>query len=222
VIVQTRRAGVGSLFPTASVARTRKVYEPSLSSVYVLGDEHDCQDALPSLHSKVLPVSDELKVKLAVGDDVLLAGPESIVVWGARVSTRHARLAGVSSTLPDRSRARTSNVCVPSQRSAYSAGDTQLIQAPPSSAHWKDEPGSLEAKENEAQSLLVSCDGPLLIVVSGGVLSGRRGGGGSVGGGDGGGGSGGQSPSSEPQRSWSTLFDGGTPSPAIAVWSRLR
>ena len=49
---------------------------------------------------------------------VLIApvGPVLIVVSGAAVSTVNVRVAGVASTLPAASRARTSNVCAPSAR----------------------------------------------------------------------------------------------------------
>ena len=43
-------------------------------------------------------------------------GPESIVVSGATVSTVKVRVAGVASTLPAASLARTSNVCAPCAR----------------------------------------------------------------------------------------------------------
>ena len=43
-------------------------------------------------------------------------GPESIVVFGAAVAIVNVRVAGVASTLPAASLARTENVCVPTAR----------------------------------------------------------------------------------------------------------
>jgi hypothetical protein len=61
------------------------------------------------------------KVKLAVVSAVVSAGPESIVVSGGVVSlarTVQVYEAGVGSTLPASSSARTSKVCDPTARSA--------------------------------------------------------------------------------------------------------
>ena len=56
------------------------------------------------------------KVKLADADPLRDGGPESIEVFGAVVSIVQVELAGVASTLPAWSIARTSKVCEPSAR----------------------------------------------------------------------------------------------------------
>jgi hypothetical protein len=78
-------AGVGSVFPALSVARTWKVWEPGNSPVYEAGLEQAVKPPPSSSHSKVEPPSEELKSKLTSG--VLgSGGATSIVVWGAVVS----------------------------------------------------------------------------------------------------------------------------------------
>ena len=67
-------------------------------------------------HSNVTPVSVPENVKAAVAVLIAPVGPVLIVVSGAAVSTVNVRVAGVASTFPAASRARTSNVCAPSAR----------------------------------------------------------------------------------------------------------
>ena len=67
-------------------------------------------------HSNVEPVSELENVNVAVATPIVPVGPESIVVFGAAVSTVNVRVAGVASTLPAASVARTANVCSPAAR----------------------------------------------------------------------------------------------------------
>src|SRR5438552_2202781 len=82
-------------------------------------------------------------------------------------------VAGLGSTLPDGSTARTANVCVPVGSDKYVVGEKQPDHVPPSSWHWKTEPASVEANVNEAPVEVVDDPeaGPPVIVVSGGVVS---------------------------------------------------
>ena len=86
--VQVWLAGVASVLPAASVARTSKVWLPAVSAgATVSGLVHDVQLPASMRHSKLEPGSVELKLKLGV---VLLdgsAGLEVIVVFGAVRST---------------------------------------------------------------------------------------------------------------------------------------
>ena len=86
--------------PAASVARTWKVWLPAVSAGEIdSGLAQELQPPLSMRHSKVEPVSEELKVKLGV---VLLegsAGLESIVVFGASMSTFAVALTALE-TLP--------------------------------------------------------------------------------------------------------------------------
>jgi hypothetical protein len=77
---------------------------------------HAAQAPVSSWHWKPAVVSGEVKAKLALVSGVVAAGPDVIVVSGATVSIVHVTLAGVASTLPDESVARTRKVCEPSAR----------------------------------------------------------------------------------------------------------
>ena len=82
--------------------------------------------------------------------------------------TVHARVAGVPSTLPAASTARTANVCVPFARPPYVAGLAQARQAPPSSEHSKLA-SVCEANVKVAVALLTGIDdaGPPVRAVCG-------------------------------------------------------
>ena len=82
--------------------------------------------------------------------------------------TVHARVAGVPSTLPATSTARTANVCVPFARPPYVAGLAHERQTPPSSEHSKPAP-ACEANVKVALALLTGTDdaGPPVRAVCG-------------------------------------------------------
>jgi hypothetical protein len=82
----------------------------------------------------------------------------------------HVRVAGVGSTLPTASMARTPNVCVP-KLTSYDLGEVQVPHAPPSSWHWNVEPASDEENEKVAVGAFVFVLGADTIVVLGGVES---------------------------------------------------
>jgi hypothetical protein len=77
---------------------------------------HVVNAAPSSEHWKVLGVSDELNVKLALALVLGLVGLEPIVLSGASESTVHVNDAGVASVLPAASVARTWKVCEPCAR----------------------------------------------------------------------------------------------------------
>lgn len=79
-------AGVGSKLPAASLDLTEKVCELLLKPVYLFGLVHDSNDPVSSLHSKVLPVTVEVKEKAADVLIELLRGVEVRVVSGREVS----------------------------------------------------------------------------------------------------------------------------------------
>jgi hypothetical protein len=141
----------------------------------VSGDVHGSHVPPSSLHSNVEPVSEELNVKVGVVLPDGLAGLESIVVFGAVVSSVHVDAAGDASVLPAASVARTSKVWLPSPSAGeIVSGLVHADQLRPSMRHWKVEPVSEELK---LKSGVVSFDGsagPESIVVSGAVLSTRR------------------------------------------------
>ena len=109
--------------PAASLALTEKVCGPLANPVYFLGEEQALKAALSSLHSKVLPASEEEKVNVALFCLMVPEGPESIVVSGAVVScggggtsTVKVLEAGMASVFPAASLALTEKVCDPLER----------------------------------------------------------------------------------------------------------
>ncbi len=93
-------AGVPSVLPAVSVARTSNVWLPSAGAAVVCGLVHGAQRPPSTRHSKVDPPSLEWKVKVGVASLSSAGGAESIVVSGAVRSTTHVREAGVPSVLP--------------------------------------------------------------------------------------------------------------------------
>jgi hypothetical protein len=81
----------------------------------VVADEQTENGAPSSEHANALG-SEAVKTKVAVVESVGPEGPEVIVVSGAVVSTVQVQRAGLASTFPARSRARTSNTYVWSVR----------------------------------------------------------------------------------------------------------
>ena len=86
--INVRLAGVISVLPTISIARTSNVCEPLLSPVYIFGEVQLTQDHPSIRHSKVDPDSVALKLKLCVPVFELVpeAIPAVIVVSGGVVS----------------------------------------------------------------------------------------------------------------------------------------
>jgi uncharacterized cupredoxin-like copper-binding protein len=111
--VQLRVAGVGSTFPTPSMARTSKVCAPSVSPVIVYGLLQLTNDPVFSRHWNVEPVSVELKVNVTLVALMTPVGPLRIDVSGGVASTVQLRVAGVGSTFPTASMARTLKVYTP-------------------------------------------------------------------------------------------------------------
>src|SRR5947207_1256593 len=155
-IDQVWLAGVPSVLPAASVARTSKVWLPSASAAVVCGLVQAIQLPASTRHAKVELGSLELKANVGVASLSSAGGAEPIVVFGAVRSTVHVRLAGVASVLPAGSVARTSKVWLPSPSAPVVSGLVQELQLPPSTRHSNVEPGSLPLKLNDG---VVSFDG---------------------------------------------------------------
>src|SRR5215510_13468255 len=92
--VKLREAGVWSVLPAGSVARTEKVWGPSAREAVVSGEEQGAQAPESTRHSKDEPGWSESKVKVGVGLLVGPAGPLRMLVSGSRVSTVKLREAG--------------------------------------------------------------------------------------------------------------------------------
>ena len=82
-------AGDASTLPARSVARTLKMWKPSLSEPEIKGDEHGAKSCASMLHSNVALGSSDEKVNLVVALFVGLEGTVSIVVSGGVRSTVH-------------------------------------------------------------------------------------------------------------------------------------
>ena len=89
-------AGVASVLPAASVARTWKVCEPSARAAVVRGDVHAANAAASTLHSNVDPASVAPKAKVGVVSLVGEAIGVSVVSGGVR-STWKSQVASVGS-----------------------------------------------------------------------------------------------------------------------------
>ena len=185
--MKSRRAGLWSVLPTASRARTWNVCAPAGRTGAVKGVAHAAYSAVSSRHWNVALTSGDVKVKAGVLSSVAPEGPPVIVVCGASVSTTKLLLAGVGSGSPTASSARTSKVCAPFAREDVVYGVTQPVNAPASTRHWNVAAASEEVNVKVETWELVSPDGPLVMTVSaisatwhrdGGGGPGRRGDGG--------------------------------------------
>jgi hypothetical protein len=164
-------------------SRTEKVWAPALSEAYACGELQGPKEPESSLHSKVDPDSVELNEKLADVEVVVPEGPDPIVVSGGVVSgggvegaasTDHASLAGVASTFPAASVARTEKLCPPTFSPVYALGEPQERQRALSSLHSNFDPDSVEVKANVAAVAVVVAGGWSVRFVSGGVESQAR------------------------------------------------
>jgi hypothetical protein len=138
-IVHDSLAGLGSVFPAASVARTLNVCDPALRPLYSLGLVHDSQEPESRLHSNTELGSLEPNAKEAVVELVEPLGPEVIAAPGGVLSPGgsivHVCVAGLASVLSAASVARTLKVCEPMAGLLYAFGLVQAAQEPESSLH---------------------------------------------------------------------------------------
>ena len=114
------------------MALTGKVSAPSARLLYCAGEEQAANAPPSSLHWKVEPVSLDVKLKLGVVELEGFEGLAVMVVFGAVRSIVHVYVAGVESTFPAGSTARTRNVWLPSVSAVYVFGVKQLVYAAPS------------------------------------------------------------------------------------------
>ena len=163
VTVNARVAGVSSVLPALSVARTAKVCSPLARPAIGCGDVQGTNAAASSLHSNVEPAS--------LAEKVNDGGPPSIVVCGAIVSTVNSRVTGELSTFPTLSMARTANVCAPSASVVSVRGDVHAANCPSSSLHSNVEPGFVDVNANVGVLSLVAPVGPSANAVSGLTVS---------------------------------------------------
>jgi hypothetical protein len=170
-IDHVKLAGVPSTFPAASLARTLNVCEPSTSVEYGFGLVQGVNVRVSRAHSNVAVASGEVKLKLAVVALVVAAGLAVMLVSGATVSTVHVKLAGVPSTFPAASLARTLNVCEPSTSVEYGFGLVQAVNAGVSRAHSNEAVASGDVNEKLAELAVVTAAGLAVMFVSGATVS---------------------------------------------------
>ena len=110
-------AGLASMLPIGSIARTLKVCKPSVRPEYggSIGTSQASQAPLSSWHSNSESSSLAVKVKVALAAVVTASGFALMNVSGG-TATLQVNSAGVSSLSPSGLRAATSNVCSPSIR----------------------------------------------------------------------------------------------------------
>ena len=114
-------------------------------------------------------------VATGTGVNALALATESakIVTFGRFGGVRslvHRYTAGVGSTLPAPSIARTLNACAPDPGTSTTSGEVHAANGAFPSAHWNVEPASVEVNENTTTSLATTFPG-FASVVSGGVRS---------------------------------------------------
>ena len=145
---------------------------------------HAANAALSSEHSYVEPSSLDENAKLALVFCVVAGGAALMVVSGAVVSMIvQTQAAGLGSTLPDPSTARTSSVCRPAPRFVYMTGSPHSLQPPSlslsrrhsNSSRWTSPSStsvlSVPTTSNRAVPEWLGSAGPLSIWVFGGVTS---------------------------------------------------
>src|SRR5947209_13179184 len=94
-----------------------------------------------------------------------------MLVSGAVASTVHAAVAGVASTLPAASVARTEKLWLPSASVPVMYGDEQLDHEPPSSLHSSVAPLSVAENPSVAMVALTVPDGAVSNAVFGATVS---------------------------------------------------
>ncbi len=104
------------------------------------------------------------------------ASPRLPLGAGRAPITIQARVAGVGSTFPEPSRARTAKACEPTASDVKVTGDVHAAKGRPSSEHSNPAVSVLdEEKAMVADVAVVEAGGPPVIAVPGGVVSPARG-----------------------------------------------
>ncbi len=103
-------AGVASVLPAGSIARTSSVWGPSVKPAKVVGVAQGAKPPPSRLHSNVEPASVLVNANAASGSLVTASGDVAMPVCGGMVSMTHVKLAGVGSAFPNASVATTLSV----------------------------------------------------------------------------------------------------------------
>src|SRR4051794_32550057 len=184
--VHLRLAGVASVLPAASVARTSTVCRPPSSSGSFQPAAQGAHATVSTLslvslsrrHSNVESGSDEVELNVGVRSVDLppSSGPTAIAVSGASASTVKARAAGVESSLPSVDLARTFSVYAPEASLGAVNGVEQRANGGtegPGASILHSKVAALAAVLNVTDGVrsLVSPSGPAWIPVSMGLVS---------------------------------------------------
>src|ERR1043166_1926646 len=157
--------------PTMSVARTVKLWAPSARLAVVNSEVHAANAPPSTSQANAAVASPELNPNVPVAVFDSAAGLEVIITDGGVASTVQLLVAGVGSTRPEVSRARTAKLCAPSPR-VNARGEVQAANAAPSSEHCSVAVGSGEWNANVTSAAVVEpAAGPEVITVSGAVES---------------------------------------------------
>jgi hypothetical protein len=168
------RATVVPAFPSVSTPRTRKVLEPSDTSVNDLGLVQVVKVAPFIEHSKrakSAAVLEKANCGSLLLDRSFSAGPEPSVTVGPVVSTTKVRVS--ESPLPAASVAVTVKVCDPSDTPVVGVkGEEQTATVPESIRHrFSVEPVLVKVNVGVVSFVEVPSEAGLVIVTSGGVVS---------------------------------------------------
>src|SRR5688572_7121296 len=119
-----------SRLPDESTPRTMKTCVPGSRPLTVYGDVQAAKSAPSSEHSNVTPLGSGTatsNVNVAKVSNVLSLGPVRISVSGPVTSMKlHVRVAGVGSTLPATSIARTASVWSPGSSSPFGPSSSNV------------------------------------------------------------------------------------------------
>ena len=143
--------------PVALTARTRTLCAPSPPLPSSSGELQALKLAPSMLHCALEVGSSDVKATCTVPGATRPLGACVIVIWGpvgaagAGASVFQLAVAGVASTLPAASIARTANVWGP-VRGARTSGEAQPAKAAPSTLHWNEPAASLEMKLKVTES----------------------------------------------------------------------
>ena len=170
-LVHRYTAGVGSMLPAPSIARTLNACAPDPGTSTTSGEVHAANGALPNAHWNVEPASVEVKVNATKSFATTFPGFAS-VVFGGVLSTVQTIGCAVGSTFAGRidrlDQQRPGRI---RESPEYTTGDEHGCAAAPFSEHWNVAVGSGEVNVNVAVVEFVSAGGRPVTSVVGRVRS---------------------------------------------------
>src|SRR5688500_11884894 len=124
----------GSAHSSGTRTLTSNVWGPSGTPLYVFGETHSENAPPSSAHSYWRSRPLAANTNVAVLLSVVTSGPDEIMGGGAMPEMLQLHSAGVGSTLPAASLARTAKSCSPNTRPVYVFGESHGWKLPASTA----------------------------------------------------------------------------------------